>query len=182
MRISEIELKGERRVLCLNLWALKRIYAHWGDFGTAMAAVSSGNMLEQVGEQLVMLQILLRGGAIYAAEMGMKNPEPPSIEETAKAAGEILDKLSKTITEALNRSMSTDIHTAPAGERDGKPVSNAAEWLLWYGLRVGLSYRETHAVPLGELMDLASVEQVKNEGAKLALTEEEEFFELLKRR
>jgi hypothetical protein len=35
-------------------------------------------------------------------------------------------------------------------------------------------------VPLGELLDLIAIEQVKHEGAKVKRSEEEEFFELLK--
>lgn len=56
------------------------------------------------------------------------------------------------------------------------------EWFLWYGMRVGLSYKQVYAIPHGELMDLIAVEQIKHEGAKLKSSEDEEFWELLNRR
>lgn len=56
------------------------------------------------------------------------------------------------------------------------------EWLIWYGLTIGLSYGETLDLPAGELLDLIAIEQVKHEGAKLKQDEEDDFFELLKRR
>ena len=53
---------------------------------------------------------------------------------------------------------------------------------MWYGLKIGLSYQESHGLPLGELMDLISIEKVRHEGAKLKESEEDEFFNLLERR
>lgn len=40
-------------------------------------------------------------------------------------------------------------------------------WLLWYALRVGLSKQEALDSPIGELVDLMRIEQIKHEGAKL---------------
>ena len=183
MRISELELEGKRHILCLNLWALKRIYAHWGEYGSALRAISEGSPLERTGEQFVMLHILLHGGAIYAAEMGMKNPEPPEMTEMVKdGLEEILPQLMPKLLEALERGMSGEIKIQrDAG--DGKTGGAlAAEWYLWYGLKIGLSYREAHALPLGELLDLISVEQIKHEGAKLQQSAEDDFWALLERR
>lgn len=56
------------------------------------------------------------------------------------------------------------------------------EWFLWYGLKIGLTYKQTFSIPHGELMDLIAVEQIKHEGAKLVITSEDEFWELLNRR
>ena len=44
---------------------------------------------------------------------------------------------------------------------------SGAEWLFWYALKIGLSYRETLALPVGELMDMIAFEQLKHEGAQL---------------
>ena len=49
--------------------------------------------------------------------------------------------------------------------RSGQDIS--PEWLTWYGMRVGLSHNEALDVPVGELLSLIAVEQIKNEGAKL---------------
>lgn len=53
---------------------------------------------------------------------------------------------------------------------------------MWYGMKIGMSYKLTYALPHGELMDLIAIEQIKHEGAKLRRSEEEEFFEILNRR
>lgn len=56
------------------------------------------------------------------------------------------------------------------------------EWFLWYGLKVGLSYQTSLALPYGQLLDLVAIEQIKHEGAKLKKNDEDEFWELLERR
>lgn len=48
-------------------------------------------------------------------------------------------------------------------------------WLLWYALRVGLSKQEALDSPIGELIDLMRIEQVKHEGAKVKAAESESF-------
>lgn len=50
---------------------------------------------------------------------------------------------------------------------------------------MGLGYQETLDLPMGELLDLIAIEQIKHEGAKLRRSEadeEEAFFALLNRR
>ena len=167
-------------MLCLNLWALKRINEHWGSYSDAVKAMGGGEAVECVGELLIMLHVLLHGGAIYTAEMGSANPEPPDMAELAKLAPGFLHKLRGTVLNALRLGMDTSIKLC--SENSSGRKAEEPEWLLWYGLRVGLSYREAHALPLGELLELISIEQVKKEGAKIALSEEDEFFALLKLR
>lgn len=53
---------------------------------------------------------------------------------------------------------------------------------MWYGLKIGLTYKQTYALPHGELLDLIAAEQIKSEGAKLRRSEDDEFWELLNRR
>lgn len=138
-------------------------------------------MLERTGEQLIMLHTLLIGGSIYAAEMGMENPEVPSLAELVE--GDILSlapKLPECLGEALTKGMSTEVQIKRE-ERGGNSGATSSAWYLWYGVKIGLSYRETNALPLGELLDLIAVEQFKCEGAKLQISEEDEFFALLER-
>ena len=48
-----------------------------------------------------------------------------------------------------------------------------------------MTYDQANDIPIGELLDYVSIEQAKHEGAKLKQsfeTEEDEFYELLKRR
>lgn len=44
------------------------------------------------------------------------------------------------------------------------PRELTSEWFLWYGLHLGLSYREAMAIPLSLLLDIIAVEQIKMEG------------------
>ena len=37
------------------------------------------------------------------------------------------------------------------------------EWLIWYGLKIGLTYDQALDIPVGELMDYVAIEQVKHE-------------------
>lgn len=55
-------------------------------------------------------------------------------------------------------------------------------WFLWYGLKIGLTYREASAMPFGYLLDLIAVEQIKNEGAKEKKPDNDDFFALLRRK
>lgn len=48
---------------------------------------------------------------------------------------------------------------------------------MWYGLHMGLTLDETLTLPVGELLTLIAIEQIKTEGA----TEAEDFFDLLRR-
>lgn len=51
---------------------------------------------------------------------------------------------------------------------------------MWYGLRLGLLYEEVRAFPLGELLDLISIEQIKREGYTRRVREtEDDFWALL---
>ena len=51
---------------------------------------------------------------------------------------------------------------------------------MWYGLKIGLSYEAVFSIPMGELLDLIAVEQVKHEGAKLV--NDADFWALLERK
>lgn len=55
-------------------------------------------------------------------------------------------------------------------------------WLLWYSLKIGLPYEIALDLPHGELLDLIAVEQIKNENYTPKSSEEQEFWELLKRK
>ena len=59
-----------------------------------------------------------------------------------------------------------------------------SEWYTWYGLHMGLTYDETMSLPLTELMDLISVQQIKAEGCnyKKPMTNDEELDAIFKLR
>lgn len=48
------------------------------------------------------------------------------------------------------------------------------EWLIWYGMKVGLTYDQALTIPIGELKDYIAIEQVKHEGAILCGYQDDE--------
>ena len=50
---------------------------------------------------------------------------------------------------------------------------------MWYGLHIGLTYDETLDLPLGELLTLINIDQIKSGIAREK--KEETFWDLLKR-
>lgn len=61
----------------------------------------------------------------------------------------------------------------------------SSEWLIWYGIHIGLTLNETLDLPIGELLTLIAIDQIKSgiatEKEKYE-SEEDEFFALLNRR
>ena len=53
------------------------------------------------------------------------------------------------------------------------------EWLIWYGMRVGLSYGEALDVPFGELLDYAAIEQIANGAADDATPDSRPYDEIV---
>ena len=43
---------------------------------------------------------------------------------------------------------------------------------MWFGLRIGLNYQQTHDIPFGELLDLIAIEQIKRGEANLYVPQE----------
>lgn len=48
-------------------------------------------------------------------------------------------------------------------------------WYQYYGLAMGLTYEQTHAIRYGELLDLIACYQIKREGAKTKTSKEDIF-------
>ena len=49
---------------------------------------------------------------------------------------------------------------------------------MWFGLKIGLSYQQTHDIPMGELLDLIAIEQIKR-GEAQYYSEQDDLDELL---
>ena len=52
---------------------------------------------------------------------------------------------------------------------------------MWYGLHLGLSYDESMDLPVGDLLELIAIDQIKS-GAAKEKAAEEDFWDLLKRK
>lgn len=49
-------------------------------------------------------------------------------------------------------------------------------WIIWYGLKIGLTYERVVYSPIGEILDLIAIEQIENGQVlyKRTMTREEE--------
>lgn len=49
------------------------------------------------------------------------------------------------------------------------------EWLIWWGLALGLTYQQAHDIPVGELLDLIRVDGIQHGRikAQIALDDED---------
>lgn len=60
------------------------------------------------------------------------------------------------------------------------PKRLTAEWYIWYGLKMGLSWDQTLTAPLPLLLDLIAVQQIKEEGFKYKPKLEDEQAEAIR--
>lgn len=51
---------------------------------------------------------------------------------------------------------------------------------MWYGLHLGLTYEETMDLPIGDVLELIAIDQIRSGQAKEK--KQEDFWDLLKRK
>jgi hypothetical protein len=49
------------------------------------------------------------------------------------------------------------------------------EWLIWYGLHLGLNYTQAHDIVVGELLDLITIDQIKKGELSLRVDDDYEI-------
>ena len=76
MKTAEIEINGTKHLLCFNLYAVKQCCERYGSFAGIWEALSKENEAERIEESLWIMETMMKGGAMYAKEMGMENAEP----------------------------------------------------------------------------------------------------------
>lgn len=75
MRISYIELAGERHPLCFSLTAIEEISSEWGDMdGMSKAISDTENLARKLNAINKLLEILIAAGRRYGETVGMELP------------------------------------------------------------------------------------------------------------
>lgn len=116
MRVSYIELCGEKHPLCFSLSATEDIIEEFGSV-EAMGDIITGNdMLPRIRAVDTVLTILLRAGRAYCSAMGMEMPAPLRCRPA-----DVIDITSGDAVSAIFDTMKKD------GERSVEAVSKNAE-------------------------------------------------------
>lgn len=110
MRTAEIEINGTKHLLCFNLWALCECTERYGGLTEMYAALTEGSVTKTMKETLAVLEILQKGGKLYAEEMGLDTAEPLSADAMLKLCGaDFFVGLKGNIMSAINEGMETNI-------------------------------------------------------------------------
>ena len=76
MRVSYIELLGEKHPMCFSLTAAAEMEEKLGGLEGLADRVQSGSLAQQANAVSQALEILLKAGRIYASASGMELPDP----------------------------------------------------------------------------------------------------------
>lgn len=110
MRTAEIEINGKKHLLCFNLWALMEVTDRYGGLSEMYTALTEGTIRERANTALWVLEVLMKGGKIYADEMSIDNPEPLTAEKMLGICGaDFFVNLKANIMDAINNGMSTNV-------------------------------------------------------------------------
>lgn len=175
MRLGRVTIGGERRLLCFSTRVMKAFFERFGGVSEAFDAIGHDDVKKQTKACLWVIATMLDAGDRYAKLNGIDNPKPLTEKDLRRFTSPKFTLIStlaimETVTNGLKRNVEIE---------DSEPKNHsgalAPEWFIWYGLKIGLSYREALDIPVGELRDLIAVEQIKREGAreKNALSDDE---------
>lgn len=110
MRTSIFEINGEKHLLCFNLWAIAECMERFGGLTEMHDAMTKGSVKENLDASIWVMEILQRGGEMYAEEMGVKNAEPLSAKRMLSICGaDFFASLKNIVIGAINSSMSTNV-------------------------------------------------------------------------
>ena len=118
MRITYIELAGNKHPLCFSLSATEEICDAFGDTDKMADAITSGNVAEKIKAVDKVLTILLAAGRRYCQEVGMELP--PAIKGRP---ADVIDITSSSAVEAIFDTLKTDTErTVTAQSKNGEPT------------------------------------------------------------
>lgn len=75
MKLTYIELKGEKHPLCYNLYAIEELCDVFGDLDAMTAAMNSAKQNVQIKAISSVLRALMDGGRAYCTETGIDMPK-----------------------------------------------------------------------------------------------------------
>lgn len=110
MRTAEIEINGKKHLLCFNLWALMEVTERYGGLSEVNKALTEGGQSQTVRETLWLLSTLMKGGDMYAKEMGLEYEKPLSVERMLATCGaDFFVGLKSSVIQAMNQGMTTSV-------------------------------------------------------------------------
>lgn len=104
MRTSKITIDGKEYILCFSVRVILAFNDRYGGLEHVDAALSGGDMGENLKEAIWMISTMMDGGARYANLNGLYNPPPLTCEDLYDLCGiddfkGLRGKISETITE-----------------------------------------------------------------------------------
>ena len=87
MRSGTISIDGKRHVLCFSVRVVRNCAERYGELNGLYAALSSKNQVQALDESLWILAEMMKAGAKYAAEHGLENAEPMSVDDLYDSCG-----------------------------------------------------------------------------------------------
>lgn len=87
MRSGTISINGKRHVLCFSVRVVRNCAERYGELNGLYAALSSENHVQALDESLWILAEMMKAGAKYAAEHGLENAEPMSVDDLYDSCG-----------------------------------------------------------------------------------------------
>ncbi len=118
MRVTYIELLGERHPLCFSLTAAEAMRGKFGSIGKTNEALTSSDPIESVGAIDYVLQAMLKAGRTYLSAKGEELPPPvPCLPSEVLHAREKVNALSAIYAAIVNdseREVEVELKNAPA--------------------------------------------------------------------
>lgn len=115
MRVSYIELAGQRYPLCFSLTAAAEMDEAFGGLDALSEKMQAGTLAQRAGVINQALEILLKAGRIYASASGGELPEPLPC-----SPGDLIDVTDGAAVHAIFSAISGDtereVETVPNGE------------------------------------------------------------------
>lgn len=116
MKISYIELLGQKHPMCFSLTAATEMDEAFGRLDSMTDRIREGSLVQQAEAINKAVEILLKAGRIYASACGMELPEPLPC-----APADLIDVTDGAAVRAIFSTISGDT------EREVKAVSKNAE-------------------------------------------------------
>ena len=163
MKVTYIELLGERHPLCFSLAASEALDESFGGLDRMTQALSSGSLSQTAKAVDTVLQILMKAGRVYCGARGGRTAAPAPLPSGGPAgrAGRV------------HGGAHFDRHLRRFGAGGGGGVKKGrgragpggAAWLYYNGARAGLTRFEVENLPIGRVFDQIACWQIAECGA-----------------
>ena len=104
MRVSHIELAGNKHPLCFSLTASAELDEHFGSLEKMEEVMTNGSLYQKARAIDKVLSVLMKCGRTYAEAVGMELPEPIRC-----SPGDLIDVTDGTAVKAIFSAISNDI-------------------------------------------------------------------------